>query len=95
MATLAHPATGTARITVADGIQYLRYENLDTINGPDLRVYLSKDRSATHFIDLGPIKATQGNVNYEIPERISVRDYPYALIWCRQFGVLFNSAKLY
>ncbi|KND51500.1 MAG: putative secreted protein [Parcubacteria bacterium C7867-007] len=92
--TPAHPASGTARIVISKGTTYLRYENLKTINGPDLYVYLSKDLDAKEFVSLGRIKATEGNVNYEIPGNINLTEYPYALVWCKQFGVLFNSAKL-
>lgn len=92
--TLAHPAEGTARVVIAEGKRYIRYENYKTINGPDLYVYLSRDLEATDFVNLGPIKATEGNVNYEIPAEINLDDYPYVLTWCKAFSVLFNSAKL-
>lgn len=93
--TLGHPASGTVRIVRADGRVYLRYENFKTINGPDLYVYLAKNPDAKEFVNLGRIRATEGNVNYEIPEGVDPRDYPYALTWCKAFSVLFNSAKLY
>lgn len=93
--TPAHPASGTARIVSADDTTYLRYEDFSTLNGPDLRVYLSKDLAAQEYVDLGPLRATEGNVNYEIPQEVDPREYPYALVWCRAFGVLFNSAQLY
>lgn len=93
--TLGHPASGTARIVHADGRAYLRYEDFKTINGPDLYVYLAKDPDAKEFVNLGRIRATEGNINYEIPEGVDPRDYPYALTWCKAFSVLFNSAKLY
>ncbi len=92
--TVGHPASGTARIVKADGAAYLRYENLKTINGPDLYVYLAKDKDAHEFVSLGKLRATEGNVNYEIPTGIDISEYRYALIWCKQFGVLFNSADL-
>ena len=92
--TAGHPASGTARIVESDGKKYLRYENFKTINGPDLFVYLSKDMRASDFINLGALKATEGNINYEIPEEVNVSDYPYALVWCRAFSVLFNSVNL-
>jgi hypothetical protein len=41
------------------------------------------------------VKATEGNINYEIPEGVDPREYPYVLTWCKAFGVLFNSAKVY
>lgn len=92
--TAAHPASGTVRIVEADGKSYVRYENFKTINGPDLYVYLAKDLQAKEYVDLGRLKATEGNINYEIPAGVSVNEYPYVLVWCRAFGVLFNSAKI-
>jgi hypothetical protein len=90
--TFAHPAEGRARIVEAEGTRYLRYENFKTINGPDLYVYLAKDLDAKEFVNLGFIKATEGNVNYEIPAGVDPSEYRYALVWCKQFSTLFNYA---
>lgn len=92
--TPAHPASGFVRVVEAEGKTYVRYENYKTINGPDLYVYLAKDIEAKEFIDLGEIKATEGNINYEVPIGTEVSEYPYVLTWCKQFGVLFNYADL-
>jgi len=92
--TIGHPASGYVRVVTDGGKSYLRYEDFETINGPVLFVYLSKDTDAKEFVNLGPLKATKGNINYEIPEGVSVEEYPYALIWCKAFSVLFNYADL-
>lgn len=92
--TALHPASGTLRVIEEGGKTYIRYENYKTINGPDLFVYISKDLEATEFIDLGTIRGTEGNINYEIPEGVSLSDYPYVLTWCKQFGVLFNHVNI-
>ena len=92
--TIGHPASGTARIVEAAGKQYVRYENFKTINGPDIYVYLAKDTGAKEFINLGKVKATEGEINYEIPAGVNAADYPYVLTWCKTFSVLFNSAEL-
>ena len=89
-----HPASGTARIVQATDKSFLRYENFKTINGPDLYVYLAADLEAKDFINLGTLKATEGNVNYEIPAGVDVKKYHYALVWCKTFSVLFNSADV-
>ena len=89
-----HPASGTVRIIKADDKTFLRYENFKTINGPDLYVYLATDLQAKNFISLGRLKATEGNINYEIPADVEITKYQYALVWCKQFGVLFNSADI-
>lgn len=92
--TSGHPASGTVRV-VADGVDsYLRYENFKTINGPDLFVYLANDLDAKDFVNLGELKATEGNVNYKIPDTINVSDYKYVMVWCKAFGVLFNYADI-
>ena len=93
--TSGHPASGTVQIVEADSKRYIRYENFKTINGPDIYVYLAKNLDAKEFINIGRVRATEGNINYEIPAEVNVADYPYVLIWCEAFGVLFNSAKLF
>jgi hypothetical protein len=93
--TSGHPASGTVRVVDTGTEKFLRYENFKTINGPDIFVYLAKDIDANEYIDLGKVKATEGNINYSIPNNVDPQEYPYALVWCRAFGVLFNSAKLY
>ncbi len=92
--TAGHPASGNARIIRSEGKTYVRYENFKTINGPDLYVYIAKDRDAKEFVNLGVVKATEGNINYEVPAGINVVEYPYVLTWCKAFGVLFNYADL-
>ena len=92
--TPAHPASGTVRIVRGADETILRYENYKTINGPDLKVYLAKDLEAKEYVDLGPIKGTEGNINYTIPKDVDISQYRYALTWCEDFSVLFNSADL-
>ncbi len=92
--TPTHPASGQVRIVETGRKKILRYENYKTINGPDVRVYLATDKNATEFVDLGPITATEGNINYDIPEGTDLEKYHWALTWCEDFNVLFNSADL-
>ncbi len=93
--TPAHPATGTVRIlTSADGSHAIRYEDYETLNGPDLYVYLAKDLDAKEFVSLGAIRGTKGDITYPIPDDIKLSDYPYVLTWCRAFSTLFNSADI-
>jgi len=92
--TFGHSASGTVRI-VSDGTDtYIRYENFKTINGPDIFIYLANDLEAKDFVSLGRVKATEGNVNYKIPDDIKVSDYKYVMVWCKAFGVLFNYADI-
>jgi hypothetical protein len=72
----------------------LRLEDLVVTNGPDLYVYLSTDKSASDFMNLGRLKANIGNQNYLIPVGTDLSKYDTVLIWCRAFSVLFGSADL-
>lgn len=92
--TAGHPASGIVRIIETGSKQFVRYENFKTINGPDLLVYLAKDLNAKEFVSLGKLKATEGNINYEIPQGTSIQEYPYVIVWCKDFSVLFNYAQV-
>ncbi len=92
--TPGHSAQGTAELITVPSGTVVRYENFQTTNGPDLFVYLATDLRATEFVNLGELKATEGNVNYPVPDTVDVSKYPYVLVWCKQFSVLFNSAKI-
>jgi hypothetical protein len=90
-----HDAQGDAyTIPLEDGSDVLRLENFKSTNGPDLYVYLSTDKSASEFINLGKLKASSGNQNYEIPNEVDLTEYNKVLIWCKAFGVLFGSAEI-
>lgn len=91
----AHEVKGSALLIEDDGKQILRFEDFETINGPDIRIYLSSDLGIEDSIDLGPIQATKGNVNYTLPQNVDASKYRYALVWCRAFRVLFSYAQLH
>jgi hypothetical protein len=92
--TAVHTTTGNAKIYTKDGVRTLAFENFKTDNGPDLRVYLAKNVSASDFIDLGVLKSTAGNFTYPIEANINLSEHKFVLVWCRQFSVLFGSAEL-
>ena len=86
--------SGTAKIYLQEGKYILALENFNTSNGPDLHVYLSKEKLPVNFIDLGKIKSTNGNQVYTISGNFSPADFKYALVHCQQFNHLFGSAQL-
>ena len=90
-----HDAQGlTYTIPLENGENVLRLEDFKSTNGPDLYVYLSTDKHASDFVNLGELKANSGNQNYEIPNDVDLDKYNTVLIWCKAFGVLFGSAEL-
>ena len=101
-ADFLHKGSGQAKILeYPDGRKILRFENLETINGPDLFVYLSTTTAPTgdlenlgNYIDLGRLKGNVGNQNYDLPTNIDIGAYNSTIIWCKKFGVLFPYAIL-
>jgi Electron transfer DM13 len=90
-----HNAEGLAKIIpLGGGHTILRLENFKSTNGPNIHIYLATDKAASSFIDLGRLKANNGNQNYDIPIRTDLHKYNLALIWCKDFSVLFGSAQL-
>jgi hypothetical protein len=90
-----HDAKGHAKVIPieSDGT-VLRLEDLKVTNGPDLYVYLSTDKGASDFVNLGRLKANIGNQNYAIPAGTDMKKFDTVLIWCKAFSVLFGSAEL-
>ena len=101
--SLEHTTTGTAVVLeLENGTRYLRLEDLETSNGPDLRVILTDQPLSDDWhvwddgevVDLGPLKGNIGSSNYEIPPSLDLGDFQTAVIWCRRFSVGFAVAPL-
>lgn len=91
--TSAHEVAGTVSyIEDIDEHIYLRFENFEIINGPDVRVYLSKDIDKDEAVELGPLKGTHGDFNYLVPESINLNEYSKVLVWCESYHILFSFA---
>lgn len=89
-----HQVNGDLVVLSSADVTYLRFENFESTNGPDLKVYLSNDLEAKDYVSFGDLKGNIGDQNYEIPENINLEDYKYVLIWCERFSVLFGHADL-
>jgi electron transfer DM13 len=91
-----HNTEGLAKVIQLDdsGHTILRLDNFKSTNGPNVHLYLATDEAASNFIDLGRLKANNGNQNYNIPVGTDLAKYNMALIWCKDFSVLFGSAQL-
>lgn len=92
--TSAHEVAGRALLINDNGKKILRFEDFKTINGPNLHIYLASTLGEDDYIDLGPIKATKGSVNYELSEGIDTDRYNKVLVWCVPFKVLFSYSQL-
>jgi hypothetical protein len=101
--SLEHGTTGVARIVeLADGSRFVRLEQLDTSNGPDLRVYLTDQPVSDDwhiwddgaFVDLGELKGNVGDSNYRVPDDVELSGFRTVVIWCRRFEVGFGVAPI-
>jgi hypothetical protein len=101
--SLEHGTTGLARIVeLEDGSRFVRLEDLDTLDGPDLRVYLTDQPVSDdwgvwddgRYVDLGALKGNVGDSNYLIPEDVDPLDFRTVVIWCRRFTVGFGVAPI-
>jgi hypothetical protein len=90
----AHTVEGKVLLIDDNGKKVVRFEDFRTINGPALYIYLSTGLDDGDFVDLGEIKATKGNVNYDVPEGTDTDKYNKVLVWCRPFSILFSYAEL-
>jgi Electron transfer DM13 len=92
-----HFGRGTARLFgTPDGV-VLRFEGFEVRNGPDLYVYLSPASggyAGKGNLELGRLKASQGNQNYRLPAGTDPSVYRSVVIWCKQFAVQFAVATL-
>lgn len=101
-----HATSGTAKLVrLADGSHIIRLENLDTSNGPDLRVWLTdapvkQGQAGWHVFDdgkhvsLGKLKGNKGSQNYALPSDVNPSGYRSVSIWCDRFDVSFGAAEL-
>jgi hypothetical protein len=93
-ADFIHRTSGTATVTIQGDSKTLDLANFETLNGPDLFVYLSADKSNKDFVDLGTLDSFKGDQSYGISDSVDIVKYHNVLIWCKAFGVLFGSAEL-
>ncbi|MFI0452961.1 DM13 domain-containing protein [Actinomadura sp. 6N118] len=100
--SISHGTT-TGKVKVykhADGSYALRLEDLDTSNGPDLKVVLSKGGHETQqslspdYRNLGTLKGNKGSSNYSIAAGVDLSQYKSVVIWCKRFDSVFAAAPI-
>ncbi|MEU7395836.1 DM13 domain-containing protein [Streptomyces albogriseolus] len=101
-----HATSGTVKLVrLDDGSHVVRLENLDTSNGPDLRVWLTdapvkEGQAGWHvfddgeYVSLGKLKGNKGSQNYAVPNDVDPSRYTSVSIWCDRFDVSFGAAEL-
>jgi hypothetical protein len=79
-----------------DGRQFVRFEDFSVTNGPDLFVVLMPPGTDDYGagLNLGRLRATDGNINHDVPEGADLSMFARVAIWCRAADVLFAHAPL-
>jgi hypothetical protein len=101
----AHPTGGRASIyKTPNGKRNLRLTDFMTSSGPDVHVLLvpSTDENLKQefvkgelsSVELGRLKANQGDQNYALPDSADLSKYDAVVIYCERFHVVFGLAKL-
>ncbi|UKS56276.1 DM13 domain-containing protein [Exiguobacterium acetylicum] len=90
-----YKTSGNIKTLTVDDTLYLRFEDFQTTNGPDLFVYLVEPGENTaDGIRLGALKGNQGNQNYKIPKDVDLTKHSRVVIWCRAFDADFGTGDL-
>ncbi len=92
-------ARGDVTVEKTGNKYYLVFKNFNSNDGPDVHVYFSKtagnhSNPPFEYFDLGFMKYTSGNFNYELPAVPDVVNYKYVLIWCARFRIQFGYTEL-
>ena len=88
--------TGSVLLLQVGEKRFIRFENVHINAAPLQHVYLSDrtDGSPGRFTDLGPLKATDGSFNYELPGGIDLTKVKSVISYCQQFSVTITYAVL-
>jgi len=93
-----HNGKGPVTLLQVGDRHVLRFEGVAITNAPDVHVYLSRESGGkwndASSLYLGPLKATNGSFNYDLPDKTDIAPYKSVVVWCRAFSVLITWADL-
>ncbi|HUO27712.1 MAG TPA: DM13 domain-containing protein [Bryobacteraceae bacterium] len=76
------------------GGEYLRLSDFTTTNGSDVHVLLARSEADVDRIDLGPLKNSQGDQNYDFPAAANLGKYQIVILYSGRYHTMLGSAKL-
>ena len=100
-----HQTSGRATIyKSSDGKEYLRLSDFATSNARDVHVLLARreDKALESEVvpggldgaELGALKGSQGDQNYDLPAATDLNKYQAVVIYCERFHEIFGVARL-
>jgi len=88
---------GIAKLKIENNILKLQTsaDFVASSSPPDLRMYLSKNSNNVNGgLELVTLNQRSGAQSWNVPEGVSISQYRYAVIWCKQFSAFYGSADL-
>lgn len=101
-----HTTSGSVQVlAMPDGSRVLRLQDLQTSNGPLLKVWITDAPVLPgtdgwgvfddgRYVDLGELKGNIGSSNYPLPADADLNGLTSVSIWCDRFNVSFGAATL-
>jgi len=77
-------------------LKLLLTEDFDTDAGPDVRLFLSPDRTLSNAVELADLSGLdhfQGELTLDVPDTISLERYDFILMYCVQFNAFWASGE--
>ncbi len=87
-----YDAGGEAAVYVSGKTAFLRLENFGVASGIDQRLYLTKDGTIETGIEVGILRASQGDQNYDI-SGIDHDTYNTLIVYSKPFDLYYGYAK--
>lgn len=88
-------STGTAKLKIENGVLKLQTSaDFSVSNGaPDLRIYLGNNSSNVNgALEVASLNQRSGAQSWNLPATVSITQYRYAIVWCKQFGGTYGVA---
>lgn len=85
-------AQGLAKILTVNDNPFLRFENFNVTNGPDLHVYFTNGQDINSGMDLGMLKGNMGAQNYFLGG--IANQYDTVVIASKPFGTIYATSNL-
>lgn len=95
--TFSNRGSGTVKLRIEnDVLQVILGDDFSTSSSPpDLRVYLGDtNNSVNGAVELASLDSSSGSQTINVSSEISIAQYRYVIIWCKQFGGVYGVADL-
>ncbi len=86
----------------SDGIYFMLSEGFETTNGPNLQVYLSKQKASdvdasdkSADLHIATLKSYKGGQTYKLPKNLNLKEYKSLAIVCDTFHKVWAAGDLY